>query len=1091
MATGEGRLIDVGGARAQHLLVRLALGRSRPVTVHSLLEDVWHGEAEAPVVKATVARLRNRLAGGRSTPVVVHSPGGYALAADQVDVDLWRFETLVEQAHTAMRHGDAEQAEERFGRAVALVSGPPFGGCGAPFVEAEATRLGELHLDAIEELCELRLGRRESGVTSTLATLVARHPLRERLVGQYMSALYLSGRHAEAIDAYQRHRRLLSDELGLEPGPVLARLEHAILTHSVDAAAPRYDSHRRSSAVPPLRRTPFVGRRRQLAQLTSLLASVEDRGGPVLASVVGPPSSGRTRLLSEFASVSALRGVHVLAAGATLPDAPFGALIRALQPVVDDLTPPLAQVALGELTPDAARAFPGSASLRYARQPVDEPVPAVRARRIASALATLVCHAADQRCTVLVLDDLDRCDPMVLTTLDALLDTSVRDLLVVAAVGDGESGAWVDRARTRWRVSDVALPPLDDDDIATLLREGSRVVVDDDARQAIAVATGGLPGLVAMVLDDTVAGGVGSIDEEELIAVAVRRLNALPVSIRDTLAVMALVGHSATLDLVATVLSTDEMDAAAHLEAAAWAGIVEEAPNAVDVWNFRHPAARAAAENAPSAGRRRRWHASIADVLEIDTTGPTGLVRLAHHLRAAMPVVPRERAVTATLAAADAVLVTGAAAEASALADEALAASGSDRDTVRVEALAVAAKARAAAGDGARAAEAAEEGFALGRELGAAEPLAAVIAIRHRIIPHLYDSNDATLLLETLERLPVEHPRREALELMAASQLAVSPEPERAAPLLRSLETRVNSLDYGMSSSLLHAWREYLAATGTPPYERDGLRERLRSMVAANDGPSTLPARRALLGDRFESADFKGFAAELDEFFVAAADSASPVEVWCGHVMRAAVEVATGRFDPGDEACRTALSYGEAHGVGHAKATADVQQVLSLWGRCLLGAFAGVVVEAADAFPLPAYKALAAMACALGGDQTTATRLLDDVAAAGFEVLPQDWLRLPALCFATVAAQRTGRDDHCATLSTILEQLSPRWVVIGNSIGAVGPLDRYLGLAAAGAGAHETAVAHLRTGLEKSQTAGAAMFTSIIADDLAMLGHTL
>ena len=174
-------------------------------------------------------------------------------------LDSRRFESLLEDGKAARAAGRAEEAAEVLRAALALWRGPPLGEFAyEPFAEAEAARLDELRLRALEERIEadLALGRHDD-LVGELERFVAEHPLRERPRGRLMLALYQSGRQAEALQAYQEGRRLLAEELGLEPGAALQQLEKQILTRD-GALEP-----------PPTMPLPQEERRRDVVESTS------------------------------------------------------------------------------------------------------------------------------------------------------------------------------------------------------------------------------------------------------------------------------------------------------------------------------------------------------------------------------------------------------------------------------------------------------------------------------------------------------------------------------------------------------------------------------------------------------------------------------------------------------------------------------------------------------------------------------------------------------------------------------------------------------------------------------------------------------
>ena len=176
-----------------------------------------------------MSRLRRALPQGR----LVTRPPGYLFRAVPDEVDLSRFERLLAQGRQALADGAAAEAADILAEALALWRGPALADFRyEPFAQAEIARLEELRLVCVEERVEadLALGA-GAELVGELQRLVAEQPLRERLRGQLMLALYRAGRQAEALEAYREVRELLLEELGLEPAPALGELEAAILRH--------------------------------------------------------------------------------------------------------------------------------------------------------------------------------------------------------------------------------------------------------------------------------------------------------------------------------------------------------------------------------------------------------------------------------------------------------------------------------------------------------------------------------------------------------------------------------------------------------------------------------------------------------------------------------------------------------------------------------------------------------------------------------------------------------------------------------------------------------------------------------------------
>ncbi len=235
------QVLDLGGRRQRAVLAALVLRANEVVSVDLLVEDVWGASPPPTAVKAVqghVSALRKQLGIER----IRTTTGGYILTLEDGELDADRFAQLVDEARSRNAAGEAGPALQALEEALALWRGPPLADLAYDdFAQAEIARLEELRLAALEERVDVELARgRHRQLVGDLERLISRHPLRERLRGQLMLALYRSGRQAEALEAYAAARRTLVDELGIEPGRTLQQLEQAILQQSpeLDPAPP-------------------------------------------------------------------------------------------------------------------------------------------------------------------------------------------------------------------------------------------------------------------------------------------------------------------------------------------------------------------------------------------------------------------------------------------------------------------------------------------------------------------------------------------------------------------------------------------------------------------------------------------------------------------------------------------------------------------------------------------------------------------------------------------------------------------------------------------------------------------------------------
>jgi predicted ATPase len=291
----DGAPIALGGQKRRALLAALLLEANHVVSRDRLIDALW-GEDPPDTARNTIqvyiSQLRKLLPEG----ALETAPPGYRLVIEPESVDLFEFVRLSQAGRTALTTGDATRAADTLRAALALWRGPPLADLAwEPFAHGEIVRLEELRLAALEDRidADLALGR-HGQLVGELERLVAEQPLRERLRGQLMLALYRAGRQADALAVYQRARKTLVDELGIEPSDSLRKLERAILAHdpSLNAPQARPTTERRVPTQP----TPLLGRERELAAL----ADVVRRDDTHLITLTGIGGIGKSRLALEL-----------------------------------------------------------------------------------------------------------------------------------------------------------------------------------------------------------------------------------------------------------------------------------------------------------------------------------------------------------------------------------------------------------------------------------------------------------------------------------------------------------------------------------------------------------------------------------------------------------------------------------------------------------------------------------------------------------------------------------------------------------------------------------------------------------------------
>lgn len=314
----DGRRVPLPGAAERGLLALLLLSAGRTVAATSLIDRLWSAET-LPVdpvnaLQTRVSKLRRALA-RVGVDVVAREGSGYVAAVEPASVDVETFVTQVRAARAATAAaggGPTDAALDAYASALALWRGDPLADFATEaWATVEAARLTQLRLAALTERSELALAiGRHADVVGDLEPVVTEDPTQESLTGLLMTALYRSGRQADALDVYARTRRVLDEHLGLEPSVALRDLHQRVLRQDPDLAAPAATAGPAplpagpvtaatglSGADPrvgatnlPASLLPLVGRDTEIAAVAEMTASTR------LVSLVGPGGAGKTAL---------------------------------------------------------------------------------------------------------------------------------------------------------------------------------------------------------------------------------------------------------------------------------------------------------------------------------------------------------------------------------------------------------------------------------------------------------------------------------------------------------------------------------------------------------------------------------------------------------------------------------------------------------------------------------------------------------------------------------------------------------------------------------------------------------------------------
>jgi DNA-binding SARP family transcriptional activator/DNA-binding CsgD family transcriptional regulator len=657
-----GLTVPLRSGKELSLLGLLLLHANEPVSVERIVDGLWgrHAPASAAkLVQGYVSSLRRRLGRDR---VLTRAPG-YAVCAEEGELDALRFQRLVSEARDAA----PAEAARLLRAALTLWRGPALANVRLEDPsETGVERLNEQRLAAqIARIdADLALGRHNE-LIGELEALCSAHPLTERLRGHLMLALYRAGRQADALHVYRETRRVLADEVGLEPGPDLKALERRILNQDPSLELDPWRARVEELELPgPLRVEspfPFVGRVRELTVLRKLLPTAPGDGRRIVL-LEGEAGCGKTRVVRRFARDAASAGALVLY-GACDPEVrtPYGPIAEALAPL---------------LTPDGADG-PGDERplARLLPELAASPDPNTERHRLHIAVADLLAQAGRRTPVLVVLEDGHWADTPTLLLLRHLARAAAdARIMVLATFRDTEAevrGELADALVDLRRAGDAVrlhLSGLRVEDVADFLAASTpRGTASPGLAVALRELTGGNAFLLCEVWRTLVDTGAVELDGarlrlarplEEIASpqsvreVVGRRLAALPQETRDLLELAAVVGPEFGLELLREV-APEEIAGLDALEPAERAGVIEPIPPGL-VHRFTHELVRRALYDRLASMRRAQLHLRIAEALERrgDSASDRGVADLAHHFAEAAILGQRDRAVDYNLRAA-------------------------------------------------------------------------------------------------------------------------------------------------------------------------------------------------------------------------------------------------------------------------------------------------------------------------------------------------------------------------------------------------------------------------------------------------------
>jgi DNA-binding SARP family transcriptional activator len=678
--------LELGTRKQRSLLAALLLADGQVVTTDRLTVVLWGDdppdryEASLQSYVSTLRRTLEPERAPRAAPTILVTRGaGYALHAEPDEVDVRRFLALVEQGRARHAAGDLPAAATVLRNALATYAPllPEFDG--EEFRDTAADHVGRVHEAALELSYEVRLALGEERLLVTdLEAAVRRHPLNEGMWALLATARYRLGHQADALRAVADCKRILAEEIGVDPGPRLRRLEADLLSHAPhldgpaglrppDAgsttarplAEPANPAPGPRPAPPPVA-SPLVGRQDELRLLTEAFADTAG-GGRALVIVEGEPGVGKTRLLEEVCADAAQRRAAVvwgrcLEGDGTPTMWPWVQAVGELLGSLDTAT--RERWLSGELgrllEPRGDRVTAGATAI----------LPDAGAQfRLFELAADVVEQVAATRPVLLVIDDLQWADPASLQLFEHVAARLLRGTLLVGAMRDRAPTPTDDLSRALAATSRlpglrrIQLGPLAPDEVGALVAQETGHRPDAEKAAVLRTRTGGNPFFVrelARLLRD--AGGLDDADAGAVpsgIRDVVRgRMAGLDPAAKSLLQIAAVIGREVDLGLLARAALLDVEECLDLLEPVEALGLMSPAPGDPFSFRFAHDLVRESVAESTPALRVTRLHLKVADALEQGAGDRAAATeRLAHHLWSAGPLADRRRTAGALMEA--------------------------------------------------------------------------------------------------------------------------------------------------------------------------------------------------------------------------------------------------------------------------------------------------------------------------------------------------------------------------------------------------------------------------------------------------------
>ena len=1103
-AVQHDRLLALGGPKQRALLAVLLLHANDVVSTERLVDELWGESPPATVAKSIqvyVSRLRKELGPGR---LVTRAPG-YVLQLDPSELDVACFERLVAEA----RRADSRTAAEKLREALALWRGSPLADLAyEAFAQPEIARLAELRLAALEERLEADLATgRHAELVGELDALIAEHPLRERLRHQQMRALYRSGRQAEALEAYRRARTLLVDELGIEPGPELQRLERAILVQDASLDAEPQGGQPRSHPG-----SGFVGRELELKRLDAALDDVLGGQGR-LVLLAGEPGIGKSRLSEELLGRARASGAQVLvgrcweAGGAPA----YWPWVQALGACFRATDPQELRAQLGPGAADLAQLFPELRGLFPDLQQSAAPDSEGARFRLFEAAAAFLWSVADVQPLVLMLDDLHAADePSLLLLRFVARELGHHRLLAICAFRDvdptlGESlSATLAELVREPQTAHISLAGLSERDVAQYIALSTGAEPAPQLAAAIHAQTEGNPLFVSEVvrlLDGERR--IGDADASLSIPPGVRivigqRIERLSEPCRSVLAAASVMGREFELEPLMGISKLPRDGLLDVLDEALAERIIGDAPGSPGRLRFGHALIRDTLYDELPSALRMRLHQLAGEALEsihVADLEPH-LAELAQHFYAAAPAGPREKAIVYARRAGDRAAAQLAYEEA--VRHYKLALRLVTETTARCELLLALGDAHARAGDRPASKQAYNRAAELAADGDLREHFArAALGYGGRIIWDVSrdDDNLLRLLEQALTRIGDDD---SPMRVMLLARLAGGPlrdarfPPERRARL--SEEALEMARRIGDPATLAYAVHGCILGHHSPDLTHSQLElatEFLQIAKQTGDRERILEAHEERLEALLELGEKRAADRELDAMAIVARELRQPSQNWFVSTMRARMALLEGRLPQAAELISQAHAIGEQTQNWNATVTYRLQLYALRREQGRLGEIEDLVRRSIQDYPTyPIFHCAAAHTAAALGNAKAARDALETLSLDDFAAIPFDEEWLVSMTLLAEAACILDDGERASALCERLLPYADRVAVAYPEI-STGAVARNLGLLAATVQRVAAAEQHFEQALELNDRIGARRWLAHTQEDYARLLLTL